>query len=145
MNLLNQVDHPFLVGLEYSFQDSEKLYFVTHFMKGGDLFQHLKRERRFVEARLPLHLLNQIYIKFCTLRAKFYAASVLLGIEHLHSQNIVYRDLKPENVLMDENGYVCLTDFGIAKIVGDSQDKDHFCGTPEYIGNITLILVIIVI
>jgi len=57
--------------------------------------------------------------RFDEKRAKFYAAEILLGIEHLHSMGAIYRDLKPENVLMDENGHVSLTDFGMAKILKD--------------------------
>lgn len=67
-------------------------------------------------------------------RAKFYAASVVLALGHLHSTGIVYRDLKPENILMDEFGYVCLTDFGMARLIPDNTDVDNFNGTPEYIG-----------
>jgi len=65
---------------------------------GGELFFHLARSKRFTEER-----------------AKFYAACIILAIEHLHSLNIVYRDLKPENVLVDENGFAKLTDFGLSK------------------------------
>ena len=86
------------------------------FVNGGELFFHLKREKRFAENR-----------------AKFYAAELLLALEHVHKHNIVYRDLKPENILMDREGNVCLTDFGLAKILS-SQDRTHtFCGTPEYL------------
>ena len=67
-------------------------------MRGGELFFHLKEARRFPESR-----------------AKFYAAQILLGIDHLHTEDIIYRDLKPENVIMDDVGNVCLTDFGMAK------------------------------
>lgn len=67
-------------------------------MKGGELFQHLRNSRRFNEGR-----------------AKFYVACIAMALGHLHSLNIIYRDLKPENVLLDETGYCYLTDFGMAK------------------------------
>ena len=84
-------------------------------MRGGELFFHLKEARKFPEAR-----------------TKFYACQILLGIDHLHSEDIIYRDLKPENVIMDDVGNVCLTDFGMAKrLKGDTTTS--FCGTPEYL------------
>lgn len=70
------------------------------FVRGGELFMHLRKARNFPEPR-----------------AKFYAITVALGLGHLHSKKIIYRDLKPENILMDEDGYICLTDFGLAKIL----------------------------
>ncbi|XP_054841436.1 serine/threonine-protein kinase Sgk3 isoform X2 [Eublepharis macularius] len=82
--LLKNVKHPFLVGLHYSFQTTEKLYFVLDFVNGGELFFHLQRERSF-----PEH------------RARFYAAEIASALGYLHSINIVYRDLKPENILLD--------------------------------------------
>jgi len=96
------MQHPFLVGLEYAFQTPEKLFFLMHYKRGGELFEHLKAARRFDETRV-----------------KFYAAEIILALEYLHSKNIIYRDLKPENVLLDENGHISLTDFGLAKIVKD--------------------------
>ena len=68
------------------------------FVRGGELFGHLRNSKKFDEER-----------------AKFYALTVALGLGHLHSKKMVYRDLKPENILMGEDGYVCLTDFGLAK------------------------------
>jgi len=113
--VLQYVAHPFLVRLLYAFQDPEKLYMVMEFVNGGELFFHLKKERRFAEHRV-----------------KFYSAQLLLALSHLHEQNVVFRDLKPENVLMDKDGNIMLTDFGLAKFM--SAERTHtFCGTPEYL------------
>ena len=114
--ILSHVNHPFLVGLDYAFQTHEKLYFVLQFMKGGELFQHLRRLKRFPEVQ-----------------AKFYAASIVLGLGHLHNKNYIYRDLKLENLLLDEKGYAMLTDFGLAKFIKAEEKALTFCGTPEYL------------
>ena len=74
------------------------------FVRGGELFMHLRKARNFSENR-----------------AKFYCLTVAIGLGHLHSKKIIYRDLKPENILMDEDGYVCLTDFGLAKILDGNE------------------------
>ena len=114
--ILTHINHPFLVGLDYAFQTDEKLYFVLQFMKGGELFQHLKRAKRFSEYQ-----------------AKFYAAAIILGLGHLHNKNFIYRDLKLENLLLDEKGYAMLTDFGLAKFIKKDEKALTFCGTPEYL------------
>ncbi|XP_036194320.1 serine/threonine-protein kinase Sgk3 isoform X4 [Myotis myotis] len=115
--LLKNVKHPFLVGLHYSFQTTEKLYFVLDFVNGGELFFHLQRERSF-----PEH------------RARFYAAEIASALGYLHSIKIVYRDLKPENILLDSVGHVVLTDFGLCKEgIAISDTTTTFCGTPEYL------------
>eukprot|EP01137_Pigoraptor_chileana_P006815 Opistho-2@51572 len=117
-NVLKQnVKHPFLVGLHYSFQTSEKLYFVLDYVNGGELFFHLQREKRFAEPR-----------------ARFYAAEITSAIEYLHRVDIVYRDLKPENILLDSDGHVVLTDFGLCKEgIQPGGTTSTFCGTPEYL------------
>lgn len=114
--ILTHVNHPFLVGLDYAFQTDEKLYFVLQFMKGGELFQHLRRQKKFPEPQ-----------------AKFYAACITLGLGHLHNKNYIYRDLKLENLLLDEKGYAMLTDFGLAKFIKSDEKAMTFCGTPEYL------------
>ena len=86
------------------------------FLRGGELFQHLKNARRFTEER-----------------TKFYIAEIILAMEYLHSKDIIYRDLKPENILLDDEGHVCLTDFGLAKYIGNNSKAMTFVGTPEYL------------
>lgn len=114
--ILQHVNHQFLVGLEYAFQTETKLYFVLEFMVGGEMFQHLRTAGRFTEDR-----------------TKFYAVSIVLGIGFLHERNYIYRDLKLENLLLDDKGYAVLTDFGLAKFVPTNQKTQTFCGTPDYL------------
>ncbi|CAL8290816.1 unnamed protein product [Merluccius merluccius] len=115
--LLKGLQHPFLVGLHFSFQTTNLLYFVLDYVNGGDLFYHLQREGCFPEPR-----------------AAFYAAEMATALGYLHSLNIVYRDLKPENILLDSEGHVMLTDFGLCKEGVAMDGTMHtFCGTPEYL------------
>ncbi|CAB3365966.1 Hypothetical predicted protein [Cloeon dipterum] len=115
--LLQNIKHPFLVGLHYSFQTTDKLYFVLDYINGGELFFHLQKERSFSESR-----------------ARFYSAEISSALGYLHSRQIIYRDLKPENLLLDQQGHVILTDFGLCKEgLRDSDTTDTFCGTPEYL------------
>jgi serine/threonine protein kinase len=117
-NVLGYVKHPFIVGMNMAFQSSSKLYFVLDYCAGGELFFHLNKVGRFPEPR-----------------AKFYAAEIVLAITYIHSLGIIYRDLKPENVLLDAKGHVRLTDFGLSKegINSSSSGANSFCGTPEYL------------
>ncbi|XP_072250409.1 serine/threonine-protein kinase Sgk2b [Leuresthes tenuis] len=115
--LLKGLQHPFLVGLHFSFQTPNTLYFVLDYVNGGELFYHLQREGSFPEPR-----------------AAFYAAEMAAALGYLHSLNIVYRDLKPENILLDREGHVMLTDFGLCKEgVAIGGIMHTFCGTPEYL------------
>ncbi|CAI5662393.1 unnamed protein product [Oreochromis niloticus] len=115
--LLKGLQHPFLVGLHFSFQTPNTLYFVLDYVNGGELFYHLQREGSFPEPR-----------------AAFYAAEMAAALGYLHSLNIVYRDLKPENILLDSEGHVMLTDFGLCKEgVATGGIMHTFCGTPEYL------------
>eukprot|EP00984_Skeletonema_dohrnii_P024022 scaffold13127_cov68-Skeletonema_dohrnii-CCMP3373.AAC.1 len=115
--VLARLDHPFLMKLYYAFQTTEKLFLVLDYCPGGELFFHLSRYRRFQE---PV--------------ARFYAAELMLAIGHLHKHGVIYRDLKPENVLLDAYGHVKLGDFGLAKdgIRHPTQGAKSTCGTPEY-------------
>ncbi|RGB43523.1 kinase-like domain-containing protein [Rhizophagus diaphanus] len=113
-HILEQVQHPFLVNLWGTFQDSANLYMVMDYVVGGELFSILRKNQRF-----PDHV------------AKFYAAEVVLAFEYLHERDIIYRDLKPENLLLDNNGHIKITDFGFAKHVPDITWT--LCGTPDYL------------
>ena len=116
-HILQAVQHPFLVGLRYAFQNEAKLYMVLDYLNGGELFFHLKQARRFDEPR-----------------ARFYTAEITLALGHLHSLGIIYRDLKPENILLDSEGHLRITDFGLAKEeISDNNSAQTFCGTPEYL------------
>ncbi|KAG7457787.1 hypothetical protein MATL_G00230990 [Megalops atlanticus] len=115
--LLKNLKHPFLVGMHFSFQTPDKLYFVLDYVNGGELFYHLQRERVFLEPR-----------------ARFYAAEIASALGYLHSLHIVYRDLKPENILLDSQGHIVLTDFGLCKEgLEPNGTTTTFCGTPEYL------------
>jgi serum/glucocorticoid-regulated kinase 2 len=83
--VMEHVNHPYLTKLEFAFSTAEKIFFVMQYMRGGELFFHLREARKFEEPQ-----------------ARFYAAQILLGIDHLHQNSIIYRDLKPENVIMDD-------------------------------------------
>lgn len=117
-NVLGYVNHPFIVGLSMAFQSKNKLYFVLDYCAGGELFFHLGKLGKFPEPR-----------------ACFYAAEITLAIEYVHNLDVIYRDLKPENVLLDAKGHVRLTDFGLSKegISDSSSGANSFCGTPEYL------------
>lgn len=117
-SVLGYVKHPFIVGLNMAFQSKDKLYFVLDYCAGGELFFHLGKLGRFAQDR-----------------ARFYAAEIVLAISYVHSLDIVYRDLKPENVLLDHLGHIRLTDFGLSKegISSSSSGANSFCGTPEYL------------
>ncbi|KAJ5095533.1 Serine/threonine-protein kinase psk1 [Penicillium alfredii] len=109
--------HPFVVKLFYAFQDHEKLYLILEYAQGGELFTHLAMERMFDEDA-----------------AAFYMAEMVLALEHLHQNvGVLYRDLKPENCLLDRKGHLLLTDFGLSKIAVSDDDRcNSSLGTIEY-------------
>ncbi|XP_045428530.1 ribosomal protein S6 kinase alpha-5 isoform X5 [Pipistrellus kuhlii] len=108
---------PFLVTLHYAFQTATKLHLILDYINGGELFTHLSQRERFTEHEV------QIYI-----------GEIVLALEHLHKLGIIYRDIKLENILLDSNGHVVLTDFGLSKeFVADEAERAYsFCGTIEY-------------
>jgi len=117
-SVLGYVRHPFVVGLHAAFQTREKLFFVLDYCAGGELFCHLQKLGKFAEPR-----------------ARFYTAELVLALAHVHALGVVYRDLKPENVLLDARGHVRLTDFGLSKegVTAHAKGAHSFCGTPEYL------------
>ena len=116
-SLLEKLNHPFIVKLIYAFQDKEKLYFITEFMQGGELFFHLRRNPQYKEKSV-----------------KFYMSEILLAIDYMHKNNFIYRDLKPENILIDKYGHIKLTDFGLSKLLDEEEQKTYtLCGTAEYL------------
>lgn len=116
-SVLEAVHHPFIVKLHYAFQTPTKLYLVLEYCAGGELFFHLSRAGRFSEVR-----------------CRFYAAEICLAISYLHSLDIIYRDLKPENLLLDGEGHSKVTDFGLSKEgINDNFSAKTLCGTPEYL------------
>ncbi|VBB31157.1 unnamed protein product, partial [Acanthocheilonema viteae] len=115
-DILARFHHPFIVRLHYAFQTEGKLYLILDFLPGGDLFNRLSKEVMFTEDDV-----------------KFYMAEIALALGHLHSLGIAYRDLKPENVLLDADGHINLTDFGLSKESIEKNGKTYsFCGTVEY-------------
>lgn len=114
--ILENIRHPFVVKMDFAFQSDSKLFFVLEYCPGGELFFYLSQIGRFKEDA-----------------ARFYAANILLALHHLHSQNILYRDLKPENVLVAKDGYIKIADFGLSKENVTSNEAKSICGTAEYL------------
>ncbi|XXQ31075.1 G protein-coupled receptor kinase [Plasmodiophora brassicae] len=114
-HFLTRVNHPFIVGLHYAFQDKTNLYFVMDLVTGGELEYHLHNRGKFPG--------NWV---------RFFVAGITLALEHLHSMSIVYRDLKLENVLLDADGFVMLADLGLCSTVPDGQQLFEHCGTRSF-------------
>lgn len=111
-------DSPFLVTLHYAFQTDSKLNLILDFVNGGEMFTHLNAREYFTEAE-----------------ARLYIGEVILALETLHNLGIIYRDIKLENILLDSDGHIVLTDFGLSKEFqpADSSKRTYsFCGTIEY-------------
>ena len=111
--ILRLIKNPFIVNFFVSFQDDDFIYFLFEYICGGELFSLIRQE-----VRLNIDVI------------RFYSAQLVLALEYLHSLRIVYRDIKPENILIDRKGNIKLTDFGFAKIIVDKTYT--MCGTPEY-------------
>ena len=110
------VRHPFLVNLFACFQTAEHVCFVMEYACGGDLMMHIHQDI------------------FSEPRSIFYAACVVLGLQYLHQNKIIYRDLKLDNLLLDTEGYVKIADFGLCKEgIGYGDRTGTFCGTPEFL------------
>uniref|UniRef100_A0AAR2KL98 Ribosomal protein S6 kinase n=1 Tax=Pygocentrus nattereri TaxID=42514 RepID=A0AAR2KL98_PYGNA len=106
---------PFLVTLHYAFQTDTKLHLILDYVNGGELFTHLVQRVRFKEQEVAL-----------------YSGEIVLALEHLHQLGVVYRDLKLENILLDSNGHIVLTDFGLSKEFDEVERAYSICGTIEY-------------
>jgi serine/threonine protein kinase len=112
--IFESLDHPFIVKLNAFEQDSKCIYLIQEFVRGGEFLTLLKQKKR-----LEVDV------------ARFFAGQIMLTFGHLHSLNIIYRDLKPENMLVDKTGYLKVIDFGLSKKI---YDKTYtVCGTPHYI------------
>lgn len=112
--ILQLIEHPFIVNLIITFQDDKRLFMVMEYINGGELFSYLRKKGR---------LDNE--------QTRFYAAEIVLALAYLHTIHIIYRDLKPENLLIDCEGHIKMTDFGFAKVVEDRTWT--LCGTAEYL------------
>jgi len=119
--VLEQINNPFFVNLHHAFQTRDKLYLLLDFCNGGELFYHMKNE-----------------VRFSISRVRLYVAEIACGLDHMHSMGIIYRDLKPENLLIDLQGHIRFADFGMCKraLMGDlgtaRERAVSVCGTPEY-------------
>jgi serine/threonine protein kinase len=113
-DLLSKLNHPFIVNMHFSFQNSNYLYLVMDLLTGGDLRYHLFHQKSFNEKQ-----------------SRFFLACVILGLEYCHSNLIIHRDIKPENVILDSFGYAHITDFGIAKMQ-QPNNANETSGTPGY-------------
>ncbi|KAE8454456.1 hypothetical protein EG329_000079 [Mollisiaceae sp. DMI_Dod_QoI] len=114
--LADVAGHPFITTLITSFSDHDSLYMLLDYCPGGEVFSYLRKAKRFDENT-----------------SRFYAAEIVLILEYLHeTEGVAYRDLKPENLLLDAEGHIKLVDFGFAKRLGN-RETYTLCGTPEYL------------
>ncbi len=117
-DFLSRMDHPFIINMQFAFQDKDNLYLGMDYLKGGDLRYHLRRcsNKTFTEEQ-----------------TKFFTACLLMSLEYIHTNKIIHRDLKPENLVLDSNGYLKLTDFGTAILEQKNSKQIGIVGTPGYI------------
>jgi len=116
-NVMLHSNHPFILRLYATFKDQARLYMLLEFVQGGELFT-------------VVHTATSDGVSPAS--AMFYGAGVLLGLSYLHSKDIAYRDMKPENCLIDKDGYPKVVDFGFAKVIKNTKTFT-LCGTPEYL------------
>ena len=114
LSLLSRIQHPFIVNIHFAFQDSDYLYLICDYFPQGDLRYQLIHRKLYTEKQV-----------------KFIIANILLSLEYIHINNIIHRDIKPENILIDEKGYLAITDFGIARFKKEENSKEK-SGTPGY-------------
>ena len=114
-NILIESQNEFILSLAFFFQTKERIYFITPFIKGGDLYHKLKKDK-FLKEDL----------------VKFYSAQIIIALQYLHDLGIAYRDLKPENILLNEDGYIKLCDFGASVKLHGTEKDYNFAGSPEY-------------
>ncbi|XP_071466905.1 serine/threonine-protein kinase 32C isoform X3 [Marmota flaviventris] len=117
LEILQEIEHVFLVNLWYSFQDEEDMFMVVDLLLGGDLRYHLQQNVQFSEDTV-----------------KLYVCEMALALDYLRSQHIIHRDVKPDNILLDEQGHAHLTDFNIATIIKDGERATALAGTKPYMG-----------
>ncbi|TMS04192.1 Serine/threonine-protein kinase 32C [Larimichthys crocea] len=115
LEILQEIEHVFLVNLWYSFQDEEDMFMVVDLLLGGDLRYHLQQSVQFSEDAVKLYL-----------------CEMTLALDYLQSQHIIHRDVKPDNILLDEQGHAHLTDFNIATIIKDGERATALAGTKPY-------------
>lgn len=115
-NILFAIDSAFIVKIYQTFKDNKYIYLLMEGLFGGDLFNLMRTNDRFNE-----------------MATKFYVGCVIEAFDYLHSRGIIYRDLKPENLMLDTQGYIKVVDFGFAKKLAEGEKTWTFCGTPEYV------------
>ena len=121
--LLSNLRHTFIINMHYAFQDHENLYLVMDLLNGGDLRYHISRYKRFTEEQTSRFII--------LINIGFFIACIVLGLEYIHNNGIIHRDIKPENLVLDERGYVRITDFGVAKLY-ERENSSETSGTPGY-------------
>jgi serine/threonine protein kinase len=123
-NCMAEMDHPFCLKLFGTWQDNDQLYMFLELVQGGELWSLLYQSEVLPRTRFSGLKENN---------ARMYGANVLAGFEHIHSLGYAYRDLKPENLLIDVDGYIKIVDFGFAKRIAAGKKTQTLCGTPEYL------------
>lgn len=126
-DIIMKIRHPFIVTLHYSFQTETKLFFILDFLNGGDLYTYIM-----VHGKLDWNYKNEY------LRSKITTAEIVLALGHLHEKGIVYRDLKPQNIIIAGDGHIKLTDFGLSKANFEQDQTNTIWGTIKYIAPETI-------